>query len=489
MTFAQKTNEYYEWLLAKGAVISPKIEIADLRNIGQGRAVVAKEAIEEDEELFRLPRSLTINAENCSLIQDKASLVDALLDLGQWQALILSVLYEWKVKGADSPWFPYFNVLPVNDHGSYKYNQLLFWSDDELKLLQPSQILSRVGKESARKMYEDMKVLLERFVGDVSEEDFNSVATLIMSYSFDVSKLKQTGLEEEVDEEEDLDDPDDSEPVRDSHCLKSMVPLADTLNADTHAHNASLMYSDENLVMRSIKSIAKGEQVFNSYSNHPNSEILRRYGYVELDGSLHDFAEVRLSDLGHYFGQQTGGFERIISCLKDIEVEEDEFFILDSYDCFLSGDVIFEFIFAAQLIDVIYKVDKKTAILSESPDSIRKSIQRIFKKCYQLLEARKVTDGFMTAYEAILSYRLSQYPNLNADSSQALGNETSRERQAQVVLKSEVNCLKACLERPAFLRGEEKYSVIPDQKLLNNVLKRILSENDTSHSSKKHKSG
>jgi hypothetical protein len=35
--------------------------------------------------------------------------------------------------------------------------------------------------------------------------------------------------------------------------------------------------------MRAIKPIAKSEQIYNTYGNLPNSDLLRRYGYVLPD--------------------------------------------------------------------------------------------------------------------------------------------------------------------------------------------------------------
>ena len=47
--------------------------------------------------------------------------------------------------------------------------------------------------------------------------------------------------------------------------------------------------------MRSIKPINKGDQIYNTYGNLPNHDLLRRYGYV-LPGSKDDLVEIS-SDL------------------------------------------------------------------------------------------------------------------------------------------------------------------------------------------------
>lgn len=482
MNFTSKTELFEEWLADSGAELSTKIRVADLRDMGQGRAVVATEDIEEDEELFKLPRSLLINAENCSLVLDKVSLKETLSALGQWQALILLVFYDWKVKGDQSRWYPYFQILPVNDQDNYIFNQLMYWTPLELELLIPSFVIRRIGKESAKRLYDEMKDLLTEYIGEVSQAEFNDVATLIMSYSFDVDRINSEADNIEAEEEE---GGNDDCPVKDSHYFKSMVPLADTINADTHAHNAILMYSDEYLIMRSISKIPKGAQIFNSYSQHPNSEILRRYGYVEKDGSAYDFAEISQNEISTYFDRNQK-FEKVMDCVKLVEEEKEENFVLDTYDFFVSGEVIPEFIFLIQLLVVIFEVDKNNAFLESSPEIVKEGIKRIYEKCYQLIDSKKLTEGFLAAYKSILKERLSQYPS---DIETFSGSQSRRPDQAKIVLKSEVTSLKNCLQvEKVFFEGEEKYTEIDGANLLRDILSNSFFKDDSNRPLKRLKS-
>lgn len=59
--------------------------------------------------------------------------------------------------------------------------------------------------------------------------------------------------------------------------------------------------------MRSIKPINKGDQIYNTYGNLPNHDLLRRYGYV-LPGSKDDLVEIS-SDL-------------ILQCISKLSEEE-----------------------------------------------------------------------------------------------------------------------------------------------------------------------
>ena len=44
--------------------------------------------------------------------------------------------------------------------------------------------------------------------------------------------------------------------------------------------------------MRSIKPIAKGEEIFNDYGQLPQSDLLRRYGYTTENYAIYDVAEI-----------------------------------------------------------------------------------------------------------------------------------------------------------------------------------------------------
>ena len=170
------------------------------------------------------------------------------------------------------------NILPD------QFNQLIYWNDEELNHLQPSCILDRIGKENNLNMYNQIISIINQDLSGVEEfksspltfEEYNKIATIIMSYSFDVEvpkskKMTENGTNEkgndEDEEEEDKEDDDDDE-EEDNEYYKSMVPFADTLNADTHLNNAILIYSTDQLIMTCIKPIAKGEQVYNTYSDH-----------------------------------------------------------------------------------------------------------------------------------------------------------------------------------------------------------------------------
>lgn len=484
--FEKNTANFVGWLRAKGATISPKVEVADLRSAGQGRALVAADDIAEDEDLFTLPRLVLLTARNCSLVRDHPETEDKLLDLDQWAALVVVLAYEWKVKRTESDWWPYFEVLPVNDAENYTMDQLMFWSDEEVAQLEPSLVVGRIGRDSADKMYQAISSRAsEFFLGGISKEDFNLIATVIMSYSFDVqNKIPDDDSDDEEEEE--------GETIRDSLYLKSMVPLADTLNADTNKHNASLVYTADSLVMRSIKAIEKGQQIYNTYSDHPNGEILRRYGYVEQQGSAHDFGEIPLATLTSYFAENSSlsaeTVDEVLNVLREIEEEDGEKFVLDSFDFFASGEVLFEFTFLVQFFTIVAAINDHKSFNSSSVQVKARGVRRVFKKCYQLLESEKISNSFLEHYTNIIKARLKRYPKRASKDFPADSAQLSRKNMANTVLISEYKSLSRCLDTDAvFKSGETTYGVVADDKLLRNIMKKEVFEGSDSQPTKKQK--
>lgn len=536
--FNEKSKLFQDWLIKNNVEISPKIAIHDYCDTNQGRGIIALEDINPDEMIFKLPRSIVLNIDNNSLIKLYPLVLKKLRVLDQWIGLIIVLGFEIKFKFNPSDnndnhnrsfWYEYLNILPD------QFNQLIYWNDEELNHLQPSCILDRIGKENNLNMYNQIISIINQDLSGVEEfksspltfEEYNKVATIIMSYSFDVEvpkskKMTENGTNEkgndEEDEEEDEDkEDDDDDEEEDNEYYKSMVPFADTLNADTHLNNAILIYSTDQLIMTCIKPIAKGEQVYNTYSDHPNLELLRRYGYVELNGSKYDFGEIPLSTIKSVFIDQfnklstnknkSNGdtfmtkqkFDELLQLINQLQIkksieqdglEEDEAeeLILDSYDCFNSGDVIIELVFLIQVLSTILVVYQYEQQQQQEKDTDKKKefeidqnlINRIFNKIYQLIELKKITSKCFEIYQSIINARMSQYPdiakqpfngNVAAANSEDETINSIRIYMAEVVLKSEYQSLEKCSSTI------KDFKIINDSKLNKNILKKR--NNDT----------
>lgn len=241
-----------------------------------------------------------------------------------WTSLILIMIYEF-LRGPASPWKPYFDVLPA------VFDTPMFWSAEEIKGLQASPVVERVGREEADEMIRSKVLPVIRahssiFFGDgVAELDDDALVQLahrmgstIMAYSFSLEKDDDEDEEEKNDEkpkgdDEDVemkdgdddeahehehehehgpgcnhdhgdDSDDDSEGAgwvedKDDQLPLGMVPMADMLNADAEC-NAHISHGVDALTATAVRPIKAGEEILNYYGPLSNGELLRRYGYT-----------------------------------------------------------------------------------------------------------------------------------------------------------------------------------------------------------------
>ncbi|GAA5952253.1 hypothetical protein JCM21900_000467 [Sporobolomyces salmonicolor] len=297
---AQPTAEekaFLEWFKGKGGTVHPAVGFKQFD--GMGRGAVALLDIEPDTLLFSIPRSLLLTTSTAAL----PSLLPAesWSALSGWTPLILSMMYEYL---RTATWTPYLSLLPPP--GSF--NSLMFWSDDELADLKGSMVLGKIGKEEAEQEFKETVGPFikehEAVLGkaeDYTLELFHWMGSLVLSRSFHVDhKEEEEGKE---DEEEDSDDEEEDE--REDVADVAMVPFADLLNAQSGCDNARLFYEPLTLNMMATSRIPAGTQIFNTYADPPNSDLLRRYGHVD-DMNEADLVEVGLESVVDLIGPAQG---------------------------------------------------------------------------------------------------------------------------------------------------------------------------------------
>lgn len=487
--FDSRTSNFLNWLVSSANVqISTKVAFEDLRDVNQGRALVAVENIAKNETLFEIPRAHILNVTTSELGKRSPEIQQKLVtSVGHWEGLVLVILYEFKVLREQSLWWSYFEVLP----SAKDMNNLIYWSQNDLDTLNPSLVLDRVGKDSAVEMYNRVLYHMQEFgipgLIDVTWEEFVHVASVIMSYSFDVERSDFGGNEEQSDEEDDYytddDGEDDSSVLRDGY-FKSMVPLADMLNSDTHGCNANLVYSSTSLKMIAIKNIHRGDQIYNIYGDHPNAEILRRYGYVEWSGSKFDFGEIPLSTVVNTIAcnlnVSVSFIEHVLNYIKSSdsidELFEGETIILDAYDCYADGGIVTECVTLIQVLCVLLQLPE---IETYDEGSLLRVLHRIMKKVLQLIGSGRVTKNTVRLWEQIVDSRLKDYPShafREVTPDHTTPHEDSlRQRMAECVLQCEVRSIQNC-----FQSIENQFQVIDDEKLARNILKRKIEVSERS---------
>ncbi|KAK5076443.1 Ribosomal lysine N-methyltransferase 4 [Lithohypha guttulata] len=313
--FDTATKLFLNWFNSHpGTTFHPSLEIVDLRERGAGRGIIAKADIPPDTDLFTIPRSCIISKDTSELARKLPELFDVQKDASQldnsnsadgedsdelgselptsWLNLILTLLYE-SFHQRTSKWSSYFDVLPREPSS---FDTLMFWREEELSQLQASAMRSKIGKDSANRMFQERMIPFvnkhtdifypantTHLTDDELLEKCHVIGSLIMSYAFD--------LQPDDDDEDNQENEDGWIEDRSKPSTMGMVPMADMLNADAE-FNAHLSHGEENLTMTSIREIKAGEEVLNYYGPLPNGELLRRYGYTSPKHTRYDVVEI-----------------------------------------------------------------------------------------------------------------------------------------------------------------------------------------------------
>lgn len=88
----------------------------------------------------------------------------------------------------------------------------------------------------------------------------------------------------------------------------ALVPLADTLNHRTGFNNARLYYEKEGLKMICHADCPKGEQLFNTYGDLGNRDLLVKYGFVDDPNPFHSITFDPIEWLRDHVKQSKIGF-------------------------------------------------------------------------------------------------------------------------------------------------------------------------------------
>ncbi|WWC85651.1 uncharacterized protein L201_000517 [Kwoniella dendrophila CBS 6074] len=291
-------TEFLQWFKGAGGWYDEKyIGLKPFSGMGYG--AVALESVPEDIPLFHIPDSLILSSHSSELSKHLTEEEWEKLNHG-WCQLILCMMWESE-RGIDSPWSGYLANMPV------EFDTPMLWDEDERKELIGTDIEDRIGKEDAEQEYNEtllpiIKAHPELFPESSQHHSLSSFhlhGSRILSRSFTVPLLRFTRLALEPqnnndngDDESDFSDDDDDEYEEDGEEIAVMIPFADMLNAAYERDNANL-YTNEKIkkdtpwtkkgfTMKSTKLINKDEQIYNTYASPPNSELLRKYGHVDI---------------------------------------------------------------------------------------------------------------------------------------------------------------------------------------------------------------
>ncbi|CAE6530009.1 unnamed protein product [Rhizoctonia solani] len=408
---------------------------------------------QEGHVLFEIPRIILLSTRTCTL---KSRLTNTEWDgLGKgWTPLILCMMWE-AARGSESVWNGYLATMPTH------FDTPMFWPTSDLEELRGTSIAEKIGREDAEKEYTGRLVPLLESRPDLflpshlntyyTLEQFHIMGSRILSRSFhveedeagkeadpDVSMESSKSMDvdrsreeanppiedQENENEQEIggdSDSEDGESVEDV----AMVPMADMLNARYGGENAKLFYEPRVLKMITTKPVAAGDQIWNTYGDPPNSDLLRRYGYVDIPGQGLDIVELQGSLLVEcaitYLSLSSENQKERVDWW--LEMGGDDTFTLDMSTLLPSGLLSF-----TQLLLLSgsewNKIKEKEKPPKPKSDPVKKCVKDALEK------------------------RLRSYPTtLEEDDKQlSFGQNTLNKRHALIIRIGEKKVLKAALE-------------------------------------------
>nr|XP_054768302.1 N-lysine methyltransferase setd6-like [Lytechinus pictus] len=260
---------FLSWCDKEGIFKNPKVTVRRQGSCAQC-GMIALDDISKGEILFTIPRSVLLHPGTCSpiLAQRLEQDADTLETDSGWVPLILAVMYEYT--NPSTKWRPYLDLFP--DYT--ELDQPMFWDRSFMEQELRGTGIPEAVQRDLRNIDSDYRDTALPFIKKntdlFSEEKHNldlykRTVSFIMAYSFHESS--------DYDEDDDDSDDDDDYPPM-------MVPLADALN-HIAKNNAHLKFGKENLRMVAIKDIKKGNEVFNTYGQTANWQLLHMYGFAE----------------------------------------------------------------------------------------------------------------------------------------------------------------------------------------------------------------
>ncbi|XP_064194095.1 N-lysine methyltransferase setd6-like [Anguilla rostrata] len=270
-------KNFMRWCDKIGLTLSNKVYLSREGTVAE-YGMLASGDIEEGEVVFSIPRAAVLFQ---STTKVKAVLEEAKASLDSasgWVSLLMALM--WEYTSPESYWGPYLSLWPdfkVLDHP-------MFWSEEErVRLLQGTGVPEAVDTDLAniRKEYSDIVLPFMRLHPDLWDPEkhtlqlYTSLVAFVMAYSF------QEPLPEE-DEDEVEQEPN----------FPMMVPMADMLNHVSN-HCVHLEFTP----VRDTPTF-DGEEVFNTYGEMANWQLLHMYGFAEpYPGNSNDTADIPMSNV------------------------------------------------------------------------------------------------------------------------------------------------------------------------------------------------
>lgn len=249
-----------KWLRDGGGLF-PKLYLKYYSDDYRGVHCLTK--VPEDDVILYVPFKYIMTSEVAKASKIGTMIVNSNVDLRSKHSYLASYLLQEKHQES-SFWDPYINILPV-----FYANMPIFFDEQHLKLLQGSFTLEKIADriDSLRIEYDNIRRAVPEFAKFTHEEFvWARLVVITRIFGMAINGNKTDGL----------------------------VPYADMLNHKV-PKETKWTFDDEKygFIITSMKSIQRGEQVYDSYGRKCNSRFFVNYGFA-LDENEDNEAVLRL---------------------------------------------------------------------------------------------------------------------------------------------------------------------------------------------------
>lgn len=260
----ERLSKFLSWSVSNGIQVLDAVRV-DARWDGVNKmytlCIVSTRHLHCFEKLLSIPKTVCLGAKTCSISKELVA-----VGLGGGLALNFAIAQELAL-GPDSCWFDYLCILPSKGEQSLP----MFWSKQERKKLKGTSLYSHIimDDQSFADDYEFGFKLLQKYINFKSDrvnfELYKKAVSIAASRAFYI----------------------------DEYFGECLIPWADLFNHSTHNMHVKVYCSksssrntfdmDENEVLiRSVQSVRKYQELFNTFGLQSNSSLLHKYGFCEL---------------------------------------------------------------------------------------------------------------------------------------------------------------------------------------------------------------
>ncbi|KAL7484768.1 hypothetical protein ACHAW6_010392 [Cyclotella cf. meneghiniana] len=254
----------------------------EITNESSGRGLLARRSINDGDELLKIPMELCITRRSARKALGKDALQEG---INEYLAIACQLIHEKYVLKDESFYAPYIGVLPEVD----EVNPTFTWSDEDLSFLEGSPVVAatRSLQMKLRREYDALLGgeggLIEKFPDRFPKEHFtydNWVWAFTMLFSRAI-RLRNLKVGERL----------------------AMVPYADLINHSAFSQafidarecgDWLFKNGDEEVILYADRGYRQMEQVYISYGQKSNAELLLLYGFA-LERNPYNSVDVTVS--------------------------------------------------------------------------------------------------------------------------------------------------------------------------------------------------